>query len=461
VLEDYIRLFPDTPILPRIRSINILMDSRSCLPYFIRSSTPGENQPSVSASVLRSLSIYRRESLDDPAAEEEGEGLARDLAAFQRSNGKLGGGLETFRDFPPLSSRGWEHSPAGCEFQKNMQNALVLRPLETADWPARGLRRLEVIHYPRELPGFFGRVARMDALSHLKIAIADERDFLEPEEESDESDGSEAHSIQKHPFKIHRPDYEGIRHSASSLEIEGFWRGLSSAIHRCAPPSAATQFRSLRLLYYLRNIPRTRAAIVRVLDLPADIIPPDHLQTLVVCLLDRGGGIPSSYRRMEVGAFRPLLRYKRMVKLHLELPCNIPVDLEFLHALGAVMGETLRHFVMSWGILVDWDDGFGPVLTAGDLPIIAGAIMPRLETLGLDVRYDEISVSGGSSVVSSALQNLYVGMNRINEARISQVATFLKEHFPRLQRLRHNDSHSWPRVVQVNGYNDRLDGPWC
>jgi len=70
----------------------------------IRSSTPSENQPSASASTLRSLSIYRR-AFARYLPEENGY-LACDLVAFQRSNNKPGGGLEVFQDFSPFQPEG-------------------------------------------------------------------------------------------------------------------------------------------------------------------------------------------------------------------------------------------------------------------------------------------------------------------------------------------------------------------
>src|SRR5882757_2093392 len=91
VLEDYMRLFPHRPILPLVRSINILMRRASCLPYLLRSLTPAENQVSVSESMLRTLSIYRDQRID---RWEEDESPARDLAAFQHSNGRFGTGLK-------------------------------------------------------------------------------------------------------------------------------------------------------------------------------------------------------------------------------------------------------------------------------------------------------------------------------------------------------------------------------
>jgi len=89
-----------------------------------------------------------------------------------RSNSKLGGGLEAFQDFLPFSARG--HStvfyPAG--FLESIENAFALPPSETAGSPAHGRRRLTVSHCLRELPAFFGRVAKMRALEHLRIATA-------------------------------------------------------------------------------------------------------------------------------------------------------------------------------------------------------------------------------------------------------------------------------------------------
>ena len=476
VLKDFMRLFPDTPFFPRVRSLTTLMDSSaSCLPYFIRSSTPADTQPSASASALRRLFIYRSSCFSPP--EEEGESLARDLAAFQRSNGKLRGGLEAFQDFLPFPARGRrQFSPAGCKFQESIENAfaLALTLPETMGPSAHGLHRLEVTHYLHELPAFFGRVTKMRALEHLKIAIAHEDDVWEPEEE--ESDSSETQVIRKPPPRTQRPSYEGIQHSASSLEIEAIWDELSPTIHLCAPPSVATQLRTLRLLYYLEDLPPTHAASVQVLDLPADIIPPVHLEALTINLLDNGEDIPNCVDEvigsaLQVDAFRPLLRYRQMVNLHLELPCNVLLDIEFLHALGAAMGETLRHFVILRRLTQESTDEFKPALTAADLPTIVGATMPRLETLGLDVGYNEISVSAKweSSVPSSLLQTLYVGMVCLSEAQVSPVARFLKEHFPGLEYLYHHegneDESPWQHIVNSNGYSDgnptRRDGlPW-
>jgi len=100
-----------------------------------------------------------------------------------------------------------------------------------------------------------------------------------------------------------------------------------------------------------------------------------------------------------------------MVKLHLELPFNILLDLNFLYALAAVMGETLEHSVILRRLAQDPDeDPFNPGLTADD-PTVGGTIMPRLEMLGLDVIYNEIlaSFKWDPSVASSLLQTLYVG----------------------------------------------------
>jgi hypothetical protein len=442
VLEDYIRLFPDRPILPHIRSIKFLMDTESCLSYLIRSSTPPENQPSASASTLRSLSIYRT-LRNDPS--DEDERLARDLVAFQRSNGKLGGGLEEFQDFLPFPERGrYYYTPAGCAFQESMENAFALPPPETADSPEHGLRRLEVTHYIRELPDFFGRVAKMRALEHLKIAIAD------PDARWDTG----IEEVIQHTVSS--------LYTVSSLEIEGRWNELFTAINSCASPSASAQLRTLRLYYYLTDLPPTQSEAVQVLDLPTGIIPPDHLESLTIELLDNEEDIPNCVymgigEAIKVDALRSLLRYRQMVKLHLGLPCNILVDIEFFYTLAAVMRETLKHLVVLRR-LTQWDeDDFKPVLTADDLPTIAGVIMPRLETLGLDVSYDEISSSSkrNSLVVSCLLRTLDVGTIKLSKVQIPQVAGFLREHFPALQWLYHHYAEPaapWRRVVKINGY---------
>jgi hypothetical protein len=377
VLEDYMCLFPNTPILPRVRSINILLGPPNCLRYFLRSSTPAENEPSASTSTLRSLSTYRYPYPANIYMDER-ESLARDLTAFQRSNGKLGGGLEAFRDFTSFAERGFRLLiPTGWTSHEGIESAFAFSP-ETVGQPVHRLRRLEVTHFLHEIPAFFGRVVRMQALEHLKITIA--------------YGTGEFENIEEPP----KPSYEGIRHSASSLELEGTWDDLYSAMNLCAPPSWATQFRAFRLRYYLTELPTQ--AVVPLLDLPSNIIPPDHLDALTIDLLDCGTFIPKYVNdgidaAVRLHAFQPLLRYTQMVKLHLELPFNILLDIEFLRVLAVVMGETLRHFVILRRLNQQSEDGFKPVLTADDLPTVVGVIMPRLEALGLDVSYDEVSLS--------------------------------------------------------------------
>jgi len=87
-----------------------------------------------------------------------------------------------------------------------------------------------------------------------------------------------------------------------------------------------------------------------------------------------------------------------MVTLHLDLPCDTLLDIEFIHALAAVMGGTLRHLVVLRAVTLLTSESTSPVLTCDDLPTIAGVILPRLETLGLDViwMYEE-SQSANSS----------------------------------------------------------------
>jgi len=450
VLEDYIRLFLDRPILPRVRSINIRMLDAKFLQYLLRSSTPAENQPSSSASTLSSLTIYHTLTCD--LYFEEGHGLARDVLAFQHSNRKLGGGIDTYQDFHPFPCRSHYRSlPPGFWFQASMENAFTLPP-EDADLPSHGLRRLEVAHYLRELPAFFGRVAKMRALEHLKISIAHRGNMWEAEGEDK---------------AIQQSVSSGIQHSVSSLEIEGIWSDLYAAIYICPPPLAAGQLRAFRLHYYLSDIPTTQAKAVQVLDLPAGIIPPDDLEALTVELLDSRERIRKYGRgpTLMVNAFRPLLRYRQLVKLHLDLPCNNRLDIEFFHAVGAVMGGTLRHLVVLRALTPWFDHSVKPVLTADDLPTIAGVIMPRLETLGLDVRYCKISSSAkrDSSVVSPLLGTLYVGTIILRVQQIPQVAEFLKRHFPGLQRLYHHPRYHredpWQCVMELNGYTGGFYGP--
>lgn len=457
ILEDYMRLFPDRPILPRVRSIDFLLNSTSCLPSLIGSLTPADNQSSTSPATLRRLSINRN-PLYDPS-EEEGESLARSLVTFQYSSRKLGGGIEVFQDFLPFPERGrYQYAPAGCKFQRSIENAFVLPPPDTVDAPVHGLRRLEVTHYLHELPAFFGRVARMHALEHLKIAIANDDRFWGTEEESD---SKEPHIVLKPVSKNQSGSDRSTERPASTLEIEGRWPELSPAI--CKIPSEAAQFRKLRLLYYLTDLSPTEEGGALLLDLPADVIPPNYLEALTIDLLDNGEDIPNAVDTgiegaLKVDAFRPLLRYRQMSGLHLELPYNILLDLDFLRALGAVMGETLRHLVVLRR-LTQWDeDDFKPLLTAEDLPTIVGDILPRLEALGLDVIYNEIAAPAkqDSSVAPPRLQALYVGTNSLNENQITEVARFLMVHFPNLRCLYHEgeEENPWSRVVTVNGYSD-------
>jgi len=334
------------------------------------------------------LHIYRNSR--GSRLSEENEGLARDLIAFQRSNGKLGGGLETFRDIPTFPFRGYSLFHTGFAYQESIENAVALPPPEATDSPAHRLRRLKVTHGLNELPAFFGRVAKMRGLERLKIAIAiacGNGGTLEAE--------------------------EGAQHSVSSLEMEGRWSELFSAINLCPPPSTAAQLQTLRLYYYEQDLPRTQVEVAHLLDLPARIIPPDHLETLAIELLSRrDNGVPVGKELAHtVDAFRPLLRYRRMVTLHLDLPWNNLLDIEFLYALAAVMGGTLRHLVVLRATTRYIDERASPVLTVDDLPTIAGVILPRLETPGLDVIWDEklLSAKRHSLVVSPLLRTLYVG----------------------------------------------------
>jgi len=214
------------------------------LRLLIRSLTPSENQPSASASTLRCLYIYRCDLLG-PISEAE-EGLVRDLVAFQRSNGKLGGGLEAFQHLCDFPSRGYPgiFSLVALPFLASIENAFALAAPEAADSPARGLRRLKVTHPLRGLPACFRRVGKMRALEHLKIVIAG------GDSNSDISEAVEAEDEQ-----------EDVQHSVSSLGIEGEWRDLFPAINLCTPPSPDAQFQSFRLYYYLPGLPRTQKAI--------------------------------------------------------------------------------------------------------------------------------------------------------------------------------------------------------
>ena len=109
-------------------------------------------------------------------------------------------------------------------YQDVIENAFALPPPETVDSPASGLHHIEAAHFLCDLPDFFERVAKMRALEHLKIVILEDNDMWEMEDKK-----------------------ESVRHSLSSLEIEGFWRDLSPAINLCASPSATAQLRTLRL----------------------------------------------------------------------------------------------------------------------------------------------------------------------------------------------------------------------
>jgi len=165
---------------------------------------------------------------------------------------------------------------------------------------------------------------------------------------------------------------------------------------------------------------------------------------------------------LKVDAFRPLLRYTQMVKLHLGLPFHILLDIDFLRALAAVMGETLRHLVILRRLNQRIEDDFKPVLTADYLPTIVGDIMPRLEAFGLDVSYDEVSLSAkrDASVSPSSLQTLYVGAISLSDVQIPQVARFLQVHLPDLQSLCYHCGGSvespWPYVADINGYSTRF-----
>lgn len=198
VLGDYIRLFPERPFLPRVQSITmressvLSRSSGKWLCFLLRSSTPAENQLSASASTLKHLHICSSAS-----GYYGGGSLARDLAAFQRSNVKLGGGLEVLKMVNEYICR----RSYNLGYQDVIENAFVLPPPKTVDWPAGGLRHLEATHTLREFSDFFGRVAKMRALEHLKIVILDGDSARWGVEDKKKS----------------------VRHSLSSLEIEGYW----------------------------------------------------------------------------------------------------------------------------------------------------------------------------------------------------------------------------------------------
>ena len=445
VWEDYIRLFPDRPFLPRVQLINMRTYSVQWLRFLLRSSTPAENQPSASASTLRHLYIYSDQATHGFSSE-EGEGLARDLVAFQHSNIKLGGGIEIFKKIHPLPIRRCKlFMFAGLDFQVSIVDLFALPLLETVDSPSHGLRRLEVSHFLAGLPGLFERVAKMRVLEHLKIVILDDSGLLGVEDKN-----------------------ESVQHLLGSLEIEGSWWHLSPAINLCASPSATTQLRTFRLYYYQIDREVAGAKVAQVLDLPTGIVSPDHLETLTIELAD-DRKYKSWYPkgpRLTNNALQPLLRYRKMVKLHLDLPCSIWPDIEFLRAIAAVMGETLSHLVIR--AITDRPDGlFKPVLTVDDLATTAGVILPRLETIGLDVPWHETpsSIEGNFLVASSLLRTLHVGTKRtLLGQESSTVAKFLKEHFPGLQYLyRHREVHpendGWQHVMTANGYGGGYYGP--
>ena len=64
-----------------------------------------------------------------------------------------------------------------------------------------------------------------------------------------------------------------------------------------------------------------------------------------------------------------------MVKLHLQLPFDILLGIDFLYTLAAVMGKGLKHFVILRLLTLDPDeDSFNPGLTADDLSTTVGTI---------------------------------------------------------------------------------------
>ncbi len=447
VFEDYLRLFPDRSLLPRVQSINMWASSVSPSPvqwsrFLLRSSTPAENQPSASASALKHLRISYTLSTGD---REGFRLLALDLVAFQHSNLKLGGGLEVFK-MVDLYSFQPNHTLA---YQDVIENAFVLPPPENVDSPADGLHHIEVAHFLCGLPDFFGRVAKMRALEHLKIVIL------------------KRHGDDKWEVEDKK---KSVQHSLSSIEIEAFWWDLSPAINLCASPSATAQLRTLRLYYSQMDRALTRANITQVLDLPADIIPPDHLETLTVELVGKRQYTTSYLNGLALAtnALQPLLRYRQMVKLHLDLPRSICLDIKFLHALAAVMGETLSLLVILKAITVRHDYLFQPVLTVEDLSAIAGVLFPRLETLGLEVPWRDTSSScteRNCSVASSLLRVLHVGTKRtLVGQESSNVAIFLKGRFPGLQylyrhRVGHYEDDGWQPIMTANGYSGRYYEP--
>ncbi len=443
VLEDYLRLFPDRPFLPRVQSINTCtspvqpMSPPQWLRFLLRSSTPAKNQPPASASTLKNLHISP--NLPDDA----GEGarlLALDLLAFQHSNVKLGGGLEVFKMVDRHSYI--RHNTVA--YQDIIENAFVMLPPGTVDSPARGLRHFELFHSLPDLPDFFGKVAKMSALEHLKIVILGGWDYGDDMLEVGDK-------------------MESIQHSLSSLEIEAFWWDLSPAINLCASPSATAQLRKFHLYYHEEERESTGASVTQVLDLPAGIIPPDHLETLTIAFVDDSPHTEYPYLEAEMlttNVLQPLLQYRKMVKLHLDLPCSICLDIKFLHALAAVMGGTLNYLVLLRAITYWCDSSFKPVITVEHLSTIAGILFPRLETLGLEVPWRDTPSRAERDCycTSPLLRTLHVGTKRtLFGQESSNVAIFLKDRFPGLQylyrhRLGHDDDDGWWPILTTNGY---------
>ena len=444
VFEDYIRLFPDRPFLPRVQSINMRassvqsISSLQWLRFLLRSSTPAENQPSASASTLKHLHIC----YNPPRNAGGGSRFPTpDLIAFQHANAKLGGGLEVFKivDYHPFRRH---HT---LEYQGIIENAFVLPLPETVDSPAHGLRHFEVAHSLCELPDFFVRVTKMRALEHLKIWVSEcDDDVCEVENKK-----------------------QSVQHSLTSLEIEGFWWDLSPAINLFASPSATAQLRSLRLYYHQMDRALTGANVAQVLDFPTSVVPPEHLETLTVELVDHSLHPRSKAPILTTNVLQPLLQYRKMAKLHLVLPCSICLDLKFLHALAAVMGGTLSHLVVLRAATYWRDGSFKPVLTVEDLSTIAGVLFPRLVTLGLEVPWRDTPSCAERNylVASSLLQTLHVGMNRaFFRQESSNVAIFLKDRFPVLQYLYSNrvenpNDDGWRVVMAANGYGGGCYGP--
>ena len=442
MFEEYIRLFPDRPFLPRVQSINTRTPhfaSSTSLPwlrFLLHSSTPAaENQTSASTSTLKHIRTFDSLSFDN---HEGATLLALDLVTFQHSNVMLGGGLESFTmgSAPCLSTR--------RPYQDLIEYAFVLPPPGTMDSPVHGLRHLEVPHFLRELPDFFGRVAKMHTLEHLIIVIMENRgddNILEVEER------------------------ERAQHSLSTLEIEGYWWHLSSAINLCSPPSPTVPFRTFCLHYYGIDRDMVIAEIARVIDLPTGIVPPDNLETLTIELLEEREWLTREYLRglvLTTNELQPLLQYRQMVKLHLDLPCTISLDIKFFHELAAVMRRTLSHLVIMRAMEYRPGSAFKPGLTVDDLATIAGVILPRLETLGLDVTWCDspLSAERDCLVASSLLRALYVGTERTLSIRgYWEVSKFLKDHFPGLQYVYHHAEpydDIWRHVIKDNGYSGKF-----